>query len=101
MHFRVAGICLLALVIQQANPSPGADKTITEADCTSSKLGTTIPAASIGEPVAGVSVSAPRWIAATGALPARCEVDGSMAPAKPDPRAASINFRVWLPASWN
>ena len=100
MHFRLSAILALALAVPQP-ASIGADRTITQADCTAVKLGTAIPASAIGEPVGGVTLSAPRWVAAAEGLPARCEVDGSMAPAKPDPHAASINFRVWLPASWN
>lgn len=72
-----------------------------EADCTAARLGTAIPAASIGEPVGSITLKAPRWIAATDTVPARCEVDGTMAPAKPDSTSRPINFRVWLPAVWN
>ena len=90
----LAGI--LGAVVQ-----PGSDRVITDADCTAARLGTTIPVASIGEPVGAGTLSEPRWVAATDSLPARCEVDGSFAPAKPEATARPINFRVWLPASWN
>ena len=75
--------------------------TISAADCTAARLGDSIPAASIGEPVAGVALSEPRWVAAQDVLPARCEVDGRMAPVDTAATARPINFRVWLPAEWN
>ena len=81
-----------------ALPDIGERKTITEADCTATKLGTTIPAGAIGEPVSSVSLSEPKWTAATDAAPAYCTVDGSIAPV--DPAARPINFRVVFPASW-
>src|SRR6516164_149410 len=99
MHFRLLASILLALAATQL--TNGAGKVITEADCTAAKLGAAIPSSAIGEPVGGVTVNAPRWIAATDALPPRCEIDGSMAPAKADAHARPINFRVWLPATWN
>src|SRR5262245_53173197 len=81
-------------------PASSADKTITEADCTAPKLGPTIPANAIGEPVGGVTLSAPRWSAA-GATPAYCAVDGVMAPLDTSAYGRPINFRVMLPASWS
>jgi hypothetical protein len=71
------------------------------ADCTAAKIGGSIPATAIGEPVAGVTLSEPRWVAATDALPSRCEVEGRIAPIDTAASARSINFRVWLPAEWN
>ena len=57
---------------QAAAPLPdiGDRKTITEADCTATKLGTTVPVAAIGEPVSNVTLSEPRWTAAVDAAPA-------------------------------
>ena len=79
-------------------PDIGERKTITEADCTAAKLGTAIPAGAIGEPVSSVSLSEPKWTAATDTSPGYCTVDGSMAPI--DPAARPINFRVVFPVSW-
>src|SRR5436190_11384245 len=79
----------------------GPDKTIAEADCVAARLGTSIPASAIGEPVRDVTVAAPRWVAATGPAPARCEVDGVIAPVDTAATARPINFRVALPAAWN
>jgi hypothetical protein len=78
-----------------------ANKVIAEADCTADKVGTAIPVSAIGEPVSGVALSPPRWVAASGATPAYCAVDGSMAPVDRAPSAKPILFRVALPASWN
>jgi len=100
MHLSLRSVCAVALAAWQL-ASAVADKTIAEGECTTSKLGTAIPATAIGEPVGAVTLSAPRWVAATDALPARCEIDGRMAPAKPDDHARAINFRVWLPMAWN
>jgi feruloyl esterase len=74
---------------------------ITEADCTTAKVGESIPAAAIGEPVSAVTLSAPRWVAAVDPLPARCEVDGRMTAVDTAATARPINFRVWLPSAWN
>jgi hypothetical protein len=74
------------------------NKSITEADCTAEKLGTTISASAIGEPVSGVTLNAPAWTAAAGSNPAYCSVKGAMAPV--DPNAKPINFQVVMPASW-
>ena len=74
---------------------------ITAADCTVAKLGDSIPASAIGEPVSAVTLLEPKWVPASESLPARCEVDGAMAPIDQAPSARPINFRVWLPAEWN
>jgi Tannase and feruloyl esterase len=77
------------------------NKMISEADCTVDKVGTAIPISAIGEPVSGVALNPPRWVAASGVTPAYCAVDGSMAPVDRTPSAKPILFRVALPASWN
>jgi feruloyl esterase len=74
--------------------------TIAETDCTSMKLGSTVPVASIGEPVSSVTLKDPRWTAATGNAPAYCSVDGVMAPVDTATSARPINFRVVFPAIW-
>lgn len=108
-----AQIILSALVVfpQAAGaadliPAPGSrlpaatnDIVITSADVTVEKVGTNIPASAIGEPVGGVTLSPPRWFAATPNSVAYATVDGSIAPK--DPKGKSINFRVLLPASWS
>src|SRR5690606_3913925 len=69
--------------------------TITAADLTS-KVGTSIPASAIGEPVSGVTLNAPRWVDdANGGYGV---VDGQILPV--DSKAPPINFRVALPAKW-
>jgi feruloyl esterase len=75
--------------------------TLAAADCTSAKLGDSIPATAIGEPVSSVTLSAPAWVEASGSAPARCEVEGRIAPVDSSSTARPINFRVWLPAAWN
>jgi len=77
------------------------DKTISEADCTVEKVGSAIPISAIAERVSGITLNPPRWVAASGAMPAHCVVDGSMAPVDRAPSAKPILFRVALPASWN
>ena len=74
---------------------------IAAADCTTAKLGDSIPASVIGEPVSSVTLSEPRWVPSGDSSPARCEVDGRMAPVDSAPTARAIHFRVWLPAEWN
>lgn len=80
-------------------PASGGDRVITAADVTVEKVGTTIPASAIGEPVGGVTLSPPRWIEATSNAVAHVLVEGSIAPK--DPQGKPINFRVLLPASWS
>ena len=63
------------------------------------KVGTSIPASSIGEPVSSIKLYEPRWIEATNDTPAYCVVEGSIFPV--DPNGWPINFRVLLPASWS
>ena len=95
------------LAFGQSTASPAAARfadqpvVITAADCTSTRLGAVIPASAIGEPVSGVTLAEPRWVPQDAALPARCEVDGQMAPVDATGRVPAINFRVWLPAAWN
>ena len=74
--------------------------TISLEDCTSVRLGTSIPISSIGEPVAGATLAAPRWVAAAGNAPSYCSIDGAMSPTDTSANGRPINFRVVLPASW-
>ena len=84
-----------ALTFSQTRVS--ADIIISKADLT--KVGTSIPVASIGEPVGSVKLYEPRWIEATDDTPAYGVVEGSIFPV--DPKGWPINFRVLLPASWS
>src|SRR5690349_9644688 len=65
--------------------------------------GMTIPAASIGLPTTGGTVTEALVVAAAGtgaaAIPEYCRVTGTIAPV--DPAAPNITFRVALPTSWN
>jgi feruloyl esterase len=75
---------------------PAAEKTITAADVTPEKVGSSIPVSAIGEPVGAVTLSQPRWVEnASGGYGV---VDGQILPV--DPKAKPINFRVALPARW-
>ena len=88
--------------VQQSEPQQlpdiGARLVITEADCTAARIGSAVPPSAIGEPVAGVTLAAPSWVAATESVAAYCSVDGAIAPVSAD--AKPINFRVAMPASW-
>jgi Tannase and feruloyl esterase len=94
---------LLLTVLAQAAAAPArfpeTPAVITQADCTVAKIGAAVPPSAIGEPVSAVTLAEPRWLPAADPLPARCEVDGQLRPI--DPASRPINFRVWLPASWN
>lgn len=96
----------LAVRAAEAIPAPGStlqaaaeNKTITAADVTVEKVGTNIPASAIGEPVGGVTLSAPRWFEATANSVAYATIDGAIQPK--DPAGKPINFRVLLPAAWS
>lgn len=106
----MCAIALVATVAASQAPAPPAAGTarfadspaiITEAECTAARLGTSIPGTAIGEPVSSVTLAEPKWTAAGETAPARCEVDGEIAPVSRAPTARPIRFRVWLPASWN
>jgi feruloyl esterase len=107
--------CCVSLVLVAARSRPSAQSatvpvaarfteqplTLAAADCTVAKLGDSIPSTAIGEPVSSVALSAPAWIEANGPAPARCQVEGRIAPVDTSPTSRPINFRVWLPAAWN
>jgi len=101
--FLMAGLGIAGSMILAGGqaPAPSDDKILSETGCTAEKIGSSIPTSSIGEPVAGVTLSAPRWVAATGNAPAYCSVDGAMAPVDTSANGRPINFRVVLPASWS
>jgi feruloyl esterase len=110
---RIAIAVIIGLVVMGTRPmpvrgqaaataaAPAQMRAVTEAECTATRLGTTIPASAIGEPVSAVTLEAPAWTAATATVPAFCSVTGAMAPVDTAPNAQPINFRVVLPASWN
>src|SRR5580698_5830207 len=99
----VLAVPSLALIWSSgAEGEPHADaKTITEAECSVSKMGDRIPASAIGEPVSAVTLNVPSWKPAAGSAPAYCSVDGAIAPVDRSATAKPINFRVVLPASWS
>jgi hypothetical protein len=80
-------------------PASAPTRTIAAEDCTSDRLGTAIPVSAIGEPVAAVTLAAPKWVAG-GTAPSYCSIDGAMAPMDKSPSGRPINFRVVLPGSW-
>ncbi len=81
--------------------SPAASKTITEADCTAAKVGSSIPVSALGEPVSAVTLNEPRWNGAGRSGGPYCTVNGAIAPVDKAPTAKPINFSVALPANWN
>jgi feruloyl esterase len=88
-------------VAESRQVQPGANTTITAADCTAERVGGTVATSAIGVPVRSVTLSVPAWVEAAGAVPAHCRVDGIMAPVDTAGTSRPINFRVVLPASWN
>jgi feruloyl esterase len=103
MFTRALALSIIAQVAAAPAPVRFTDKplVITQAACTAAKIGDSIPVKEIGEPVSGVTLAQPKWVAQADPLPARCEVDGRMLPIDTAPTARPINFRVWLPAEWN
>jgi feruloyl esterase len=90
----------LGLYVQEQTSPATQPRVVSEADCAVEKLGSSIPASSIGEPVAAVTLAAPRWVTSAN-LPAYCSIDGAMAPVDKSAYGRPINFRVVLPASWS
>ena len=73
-------------------PPAGADKTIGAADLTPERVGDSIPASAIGEPVSAVKLAAARWVDAANGMPAYATVDGSILPVDPKaPRSTSAS----------
>ena len=98
----VAGFSLAwaqyAIAQDQSDQEPLA---LTEASCTSVALGARIDRGRIGEPVSGVALDSPAWVAATERAPAHCRVNGRLEPIDLSETARPILFGVALPASWN
>jgi hypothetical protein len=92
-------LALLALACGSIS-AQSPNRVVTEADCTAPGLVATIAPTAIGEPVRSVTLQA-SWVAAAGAVPAHCRVDGVFAPVDTAATARPINFRVILPESWN
>jgi len=82
-------------------PRAGGTVAMTAADCVATKIGTSIAPSAIGEPVSSVTLSAPVWNDAAGAVPAHCRINGVMAPVDTVGTSRPINFSVVLPASWS
>ena len=74
-----------------------ANATITAAELTAERVGSSIPVSAIGEPASAVNLSQPRWV--DNANGGYGVVDGAIMPV--DPKSKPINFRVMLPASWS
>src|SRR3954463_355048 len=96
----VVSITAIGIAAARQVATAQSDKTISQSDCTATRIETAIPVSAIGEPVSAVTLNPPRWIAAAGNAPAYCSVDGSMAPIDRSPTAKPILFRVALPATW-
>jgi feruloyl esterase len=95
------GVAAQATVAPTRLAQADANKGIAAADCTVERVGASIPATAIGEPVGSVTLTAPTWNDATNGVPAHCRVNGSMAPVDISANAKPINFGIVLPASWN
>jgi feruloyl esterase len=93
----ISAVFLLTSYVVVGQPKVTADIVITQADI--DKVGTSIPATAIGEPVGSVMLYQPRWVDANETTPAYAVVEGSIFPV--DPNGWPINFRVLLPASWS
>ena len=99
--FLITGVAALIWAAGAKAQDSAGSGTITEADCTSAKLGESIPVTAIGELVSAVTLSAPEWTAAAKGLSSYCSINGAMAPIDPAPNAQPINFQVAFPVNWN
>ncbi|RYX90968.1 MAG: tannase/feruloyl esterase family alpha/beta hydrolase [Comamonadaceae bacterium] len=87
-----------------ANPSSllaplGVNVEVTSSKCVTATFGATIDASLIALPTTGASVSTATWVAASGATPAYCRVEGFITPV--DPTSFRIRYLAGLPGSWN
>jgi len=96
-----AGLSALIWSSGAGAQAPAAARPITEENCTAAKLGDSIPVSAIGEPISGITLSAPRWNAAARDLPAYCSVNGTMSPVDRAANAKPINFQMVFPSIWN
>src|SRR5512143_2366135 len=71
-------------------PAASGNKIITQADVTAEKVGDSIPASAIGEPVSAVKRSAPQWVAGADANSSYATGDGWILPVEPNGKP--INF---------
>jgi len=97
--------------VAQTAPPPATDTTTTPPASTATPtllpceklLGMVVPAASIGLPTLGGSVTSANLVAASGtgatAVPSYCEITGKITPV--DVTAPNILFQVSLPVEWN
>ncbi len=90
-------ICVVLVSLLAYGQETPTNRVITKEDL--KKIGTSIPVSSIGEPVGSVKLYEPRWVEASGEMPAYGVVEGSIMPV--DPNGWPINFRVLLPSSWS
>ncbi len=75
--------------------------TVGATQCTVAKLGATIDAKQIGEPVSAVVLEKFSWYEASERSPALCVVEGQLLPVDRSATARPIRFAVGLPGSWN
>src|SRR5262245_31920536 len=87
--------------VQAASSAAETRTSITALECAPERWGATILPAAIGEPVRGVTLSAPSWVEAANGIAAHCRVNGSIAPMDTHSTARPINFSVVLPLSWS
>src|SRR5262245_57456004 len=87
--------------VQAASSAAETRTSITALECAPERWGATILPAAIGEPVRGVTLSAPSWVEAANGIAAHCRVNGSIAPMDTHSTARPINFSVVLPAAWS
>jgi feruloyl esterase len=100
----IAGHALIAAAPVQRDGRDAADAPairIGPAECTPARVGTTIAASAIGEPVRSVTLAEPSWVDEANGVPAHCRVTGAIAPVDSSPTSRPINFSVALPASWS
>ena len=96
--FRIAAVAALIWATEAKAQDSGWSQTITEADCSSPKLGDNIPASAIGEPVSAASLSAPQWTPGAKGQPGYCTINGAMALIDRAPNAQRINSQVAVAA---
>jgi len=93
----IVALFLLSATVSLVQAGVPANIVISKADM--AKVGESIPASTIGEPVGSVKLYEPRWVEATETSPEYCVVEGTIFPV--DPNGWPINFRVLLPGSWS
>ncbi|WP_394836329.1 tannase/feruloyl esterase family alpha/beta hydrolase [Pendulispora rubella] len=98
----ICGFCATAAACSSGDggaTATSSDESRALAETCGALAGRMVPPSSIALPTGGATVSKATVVAASGATPEYCKVEGAIRPV--DPTAPPINFQLNLPSQWN